>query len=61
MAARDIRAAARLVGRRNALRYLALGAASALVAACTGESGKPTPTGAAETTDPPTATPDSPG
>ncbi|WP_162793103.1 hypothetical protein [Streptomyces globosus] len=31
------RAAARLIGRRNALRYLALGAGAALAAACTGK------------------------
>lgn len=41
----QIRAATRLIGRRTTLRYLALGAASALVAACTGESGKSAPGG----------------
>ncbi|MFJ2825728.1 hypothetical protein ACIO7M_32125 [Streptomyces toxytricini] len=34
---RAARAAARLIGRRNALRYLALGAGAALAAACTGK------------------------
>ncbi|MFI8320124.1 hypothetical protein [Streptomyces sp. NPDC085529] len=41
----QIRAATRLVGRRTTLRYLAVGVASALVAACTGESGKSAPAG----------------
>ncbi|MFF9144777.1 hypothetical protein ACF1BN_07965 [Streptomyces sp. NPDC014861] len=40
MAVQDIRSAARLIGRRNALRYLAIGAAATLVAACTGETRK---------------------
>lgn len=62
MEMRDIRAAARLVGRRNALRYMAIGAASALVAACTGEGKKPAPAGGAESgpTNSPTATAVSP-
>ncbi|MFF5158512.1 hypothetical protein ACFY3N_20190 [Streptomyces sp. NPDC000348] len=58
---RDIRTAARLIGRRNALRYLTIGAASALVAACTSEGKKPAPS--VSTTDgptDPTATPVSP-
>ncbi|MBW5485802.1 hypothetical protein [Streptomyces bambusae] len=37
MTLRNIRAAARAVGRRTALRYLALGAGGALLAACTGK------------------------
>ncbi|MFF5446168.1 hypothetical protein [Streptomyces sp. NPDC012888] len=37
MTVRDIRTAARLIGRRNALRYLAIGAGAALLAACTGK------------------------
>ncbi|WP_030864736.1 hypothetical protein [Streptomyces sp. NRRL S-37] len=58
MAVQDIRTAARLIGRRNTLRYLAIGAASALVAACTGESGKPAPSGSTKTGPTgPTATP----
>ncbi len=36
----QLRAATRLIGRRTTLRYLAIGAASALVAACTGETKK---------------------
>ncbi|MFD8009290.1 hypothetical protein [Streptomyces sp. NPDC058955] len=39
----QLRAATRLIGRRTTLRYLAIGAASALVAACTGESGTSAP------------------
>ncbi|MEU6861738.1 hypothetical protein ABZ924_00455 [Streptomyces sp. NPDC046876] len=42
MTVREIRAAARMVGRRTALRYLALGAGAALVSACTGKD-KPAP------------------
>ncbi|MEU6967207.1 hypothetical protein AB0A71_05580 [Kitasatospora aureofaciens] len=34
MSVRHLHAAARVIGRRNALRYLAIGAGSALVAAC---------------------------
>ncbi|KJY45911.1 hypothetical protein [Streptomyces sp. A1547] len=41
MTVREIRAAARFVGRRTALRYLALGAGAALLSACTGKD-KPT-------------------
>ncbi|MEW2413714.1 hypothetical protein AB0953_08325 [Streptomyces sp. NPDC046866] len=44
---REIRAAARMVGRRTALRYLALGAGAALVSACTGKDRPAGPTQAA--------------
>ncbi|MEU5808952.1 hypothetical protein [Streptomyces sp. NPDC047718] len=37
MTVREIRTAARLVGRRTTLRYLALGAGAALLSACTGK------------------------
>ncbi|MEU6864978.1 hypothetical protein ABZ924_17125 [Streptomyces sp. NPDC046876] len=37
MTVRQIRAAARMIGRRNALRYLAIGVGASLVAACTGK------------------------
>ncbi|MEV8536660.1 hypothetical protein [Streptomyces sp. NPDC051211] len=37
MTVRDIRTAASLVGRRNALRYLAMGVGASLLAACTGK------------------------
>ncbi|MFF4385720.1 hypothetical protein OG365_15015 [Streptomyces sp. NBC_00853] len=37
MAVREIRAAAQLIGRRNALRYLAIGVGASLVAACSGK------------------------
>ncbi|MFD7626088.1 hypothetical protein ACFV7Q_08565 [Streptomyces sp. NPDC059851] len=37
MTVREIRAVARLVGRRTTLRYLALGAGAALLSACTGK------------------------
>ncbi|MBT2445456.1 hypothetical protein J7E93_36340 [Streptomyces sp. ISL-36] len=37
MAVRDIRTAAKLIGRRNALRYLAIGVGASLMAACTGK------------------------
>ncbi|MEU3773753.1 hypothetical protein AB0F11_11220 [Streptomyces sp. NPDC032472] len=50
MTVREIRAAARMVGRRTALRYLALGAGAALVSACTGKdkpAGPATPTATA--------------
>ncbi|MGW2254967.1 hypothetical protein ACWCXH_33005 [Kitasatospora sp. NPDC001660] len=40
MSIRHLGAAARVIGRRNALRYLALGVGSALVAACSSSSGK---------------------
>ncbi|MFJ9776747.1 hypothetical protein ACIRVF_36865 [Kitasatospora sp. NPDC101157] len=39
MSIRHLNATARVIGRRNALRYLAIGAGSALVAACSGSSG----------------------
>ncbi|WP_234363659.1 hypothetical protein [Streptomyces sp. TN58] len=39
MAIREIRAAAQIIGRRNALRYLAIGVAGSLVAACGGKDG----------------------
>ncbi|MEF2527744.1 MULTISPECIES: hypothetical protein [Streptomyces] len=42
---RAARAAARLIGRRNALRYLALGASAALAAACTGKGAETAGTG----------------
>ncbi|MFE2325755.1 hypothetical protein ACFXD5_17835 [Streptomyces sp. NPDC059385] len=37
MAIREIRTAAQIIGRRNALRYLAIGVAGSLVAACGGK------------------------
>ncbi|NXY95008.1 hypothetical protein HYE82_11490, partial [Streptomyces sp. BR123] len=37
MTVREIRTAARLIGRRTTLRYLALGAGAALLSACTGK------------------------
>ncbi|MFI9366230.1 hypothetical protein ACIG5E_35030 [Kitasatospora sp. NPDC053057] len=50
MSIRHLNAAARVIGRRNALRYLAIGAGSALVAACSssgsatsGDSGQAAP------------------
>ncbi|WP_282693936.1 hypothetical protein [Streptomyces sp. CC208A] len=61
MTVRDIRAAARLIGRRNALRYLAIGAASTLVAACTGEGGKAAPAGGAATGTGPVPSPTTAG
>ncbi|MER6255100.1 hypothetical protein ABT224_27490 [Streptomyces sp. NPDC001584] len=45
MAVREIRAAAHLIGRRNALRYLAIGVGASLVAACGGK-GEDAPAGA---------------
>lgn len=44
MAVREIRAAAQMIGRRNALRYLAIGVGASLVAACGGK-GKDAPPG----------------
>ncbi|MFG2294944.1 hypothetical protein [Streptomyces sp. NPDC048603] len=41
MTVRDIRTAARLIGRRNALRYLAIGAGATLLAACGGKDEPP--------------------
>ncbi|WP_326586363.1 hypothetical protein [Streptomyces sp. NBC_01294] len=55
MTVRDIRTAAGIIGRRNALRYLAIGVGASLLAACTGKdrqaatgatSGAPAPSGA---------------
>ncbi|MFD8631373.1 hypothetical protein [Streptomyces sp. NPDC059656] len=43
MAVREIRAAAQIIGRRNALRYLAIGVAGSLVAACGGKDGGAAP------------------
>lgn len=43
MTVNGMRAAARIIGRRNALRYLALGAGSALLAACTGKESPAAP------------------
>ncbi len=41
MTVRDIRAAAGIIGRRNALRYLAIGVGASLLAACTGKDRRP--------------------
>ncbi|MFJ8012735.1 hypothetical protein [Streptomyces sp. NPDC096339] len=43
MTVREMRAAAQIIGRRNALRYLAIGVAGSLVAACGGKDGGGTP------------------
>ncbi|MFD7258482.1 hypothetical protein [Streptomyces sp. NPDC059874] len=43
MAVGEIRAAAQIIGRRNALRYLAVGVAGSLVAACGGKDKAPAP------------------
>ncbi|MFI8279050.1 hypothetical protein ACIGBH_30010 [Streptomyces sp. NPDC085929] len=40
---REIRAAAQMIGRRNALRYLAIGVGASLVAACGGKDKAATP------------------
>ncbi|WP_030161204.1 hypothetical protein [Streptomyces sp. NRRL S-244] len=40
---REIRAAAQMIGRRNALRYLAIGVGASLVAACGGKGKDPLP------------------
>ncbi|MFE2879780.1 hypothetical protein ACFXG6_34245 [Streptomyces roseus] len=39
MAVRETRAAAQAIGRRNALRHLAIGVGSSPAAACGGEGG----------------------
>ncbi|MCJ1677812.1 hypothetical protein MTF65_10750 [Streptomyces sp. APSN-46.1] len=60
MTLRDIRTAARIVGRRNALRYLALGAGAALVSACTGKdkpAAPPTSPAASPSTPAPSSSP----
>ncbi|MFE6845682.1 hypothetical protein [Streptomyces sp. NPDC057686] len=44
---REIRAAAQMIGRRNALRYLAIGAGASLVAACGGKDKTPASGGGA--------------
>ncbi|WP_405701416.1 hypothetical protein [Streptomyces sp. NBC_00069] len=44
---REIRAAAQMIGRRNALRYLAIGVGASLVAACGGKDKTPASGGAA--------------
>ncbi|MEU9304672.1 hypothetical protein [Streptomyces sp. NPDC048269] len=41
MTVREIRTAARLIGRRNALRYLAIGVGASVLAACTGKTPDP--------------------
>ncbi|MEV7521553.1 hypothetical protein [Streptomyces sp. NPDC091371] len=43
---REIRAAAQMIGRRNALRYLAIGVGASLVAACGGKGKDAPPSGA---------------
>ncbi|MFI6150412.1 hypothetical protein [Streptomyces sp. NPDC051109] len=43
---REMRAAAQLIGRRNALRYLALGVGASLVAACAGKGQDKSPAAA---------------
>ncbi|MER7467098.1 hypothetical protein [Streptomyces sp. NPDC097981] len=43
MTVREIRAAAQMIGRRNALRYLAIGVGASLVAACGGKGKDPLP------------------
>ncbi|RPF29319.1 hypothetical protein EDD96_5839 [Streptomyces sp. Ag109_G2-6] len=58
MTVRDIRTAAKIIGRRNALRYLAVGAGSALLAACTGKE-KPAAQSPAPSSSPP-GTPSAP-
>ncbi|WP_405678807.1 hypothetical protein OG239_26905 [Streptomyces sp. NBC_00868] len=73
MTVREIRAAARLIGRRNALRYLAIGVGASVLAACAGEgkdkAATPAPgapgtdapaSGASGTTAPGTADPAAP-
>ncbi|MFC9297531.1 hypothetical protein ACFTWH_20810 [Streptomyces sp. NPDC057011] len=50
---REIRTAARLIGRRNALRYLAIGVGASMLAACTGK-------GTTKPADPAPATPSTP-
>ncbi|KPI18280.1 hypothetical protein OV450_2243 [Actinobacteria bacterium OV450] len=42
MTVRELRTAARVIGRRNALRYLAIGVGASLAAACTGKGETPT-------------------
>ncbi|MET9886369.1 hypothetical protein ABZZ20_25175 [Streptomyces sp. NPDC006430] len=50
---REIRAAAQMIGRRNALRYLAIGVGASLVAACGGKGKDALPgTPSASATDP---------
>ncbi|MFE9633691.1 hypothetical protein [Streptomyces sp. NPDC006463] len=60
MTVREIRTAARLIGRRNALRYLAIGVGASVLAACTGEgkdkSASPATT-SSDTTAPGASTP----
>ncbi len=56
MTVRDIRTAAKIIGRRNALRYLAVGAGSALLAACTGKE-KPAAPSPAPSSPPGTPSP----
>ncbi|MFD5507479.1 hypothetical protein ACFWIB_06850 [Streptomyces sp. NPDC127051] len=43
MTVREIRAAVQVIGRRNALRYLAIGVGASLVAACGGKGKDPLP------------------
>ncbi|MEU8840083.1 hypothetical protein AB0D97_13265 [Streptomyces roseus] len=43
MTVREMRAAAQVIGRRNALRYLAIGVGASLVAACGGKGKDPLP------------------
>ncbi|MGT2529794.1 hypothetical protein ACU4GG_23895 [Streptomyces nojiriensis] len=52
MAVREIRAAAQIIGRRNALRYLAIGVAGSLVAACGGKDGGAAPAQGASSAGP---------
>ncbi|WP_369778087.1 hypothetical protein [Streptomyces sp. R33] len=47
MTVREIRAAAQMIGRRNALRYLAIGVGASLVAACGGKDKAPAAGGGA--------------
>ncbi len=49
MAVREIRTAAQLIGRRNALRYLAIGVGASLVAACSGKGKEAPVAGSAST------------
>ncbi|MGW2377713.1 MULTISPECIES: hypothetical protein [Kitasatospora] len=56
MSIRHLGAAARVIGRRNALRYLAIGAGSALVAACSSSTGSSSGDGGQAAPPAPTAT-----
>ncbi|MFI6000571.1 hypothetical protein ACIA98_09120 [Streptomyces sp. NPDC051366] len=55
MTVREIRAAARMIGRRNALRYLAIGVGATLAAACGGKDKTPAAGGTAASPSAPTA------